>query len=101
MPIRRVSTPDIYRSSEYYDHTHSYLQGYKIDWERMSAAQSRQSAVGADYTYLESRLNQENIVRTTMEMRTDHNPDMVLELDEGAGVSGQKKIYQRPKLKTG
>lgn len=101
MPIRRVSKPDMFKAGGEYDHTHSYLQGYNIDWSRMSAAQSRQSDKGADYTYLESRLYQEGVFETAVEMRPDHNPDMVLPLDEGAGVSGQKKIYQRAKLKTG
>lgn len=101
MPIRRISTPDMYKSTGDYDHTHSYLQGYKIDWSRMTAVQSRQSAAGADFANIESRLNQESLPGTALEMRPDHNLDMILPLDEGAGVSGQKKIYQRPKLKTG
>jgi hypothetical protein len=67
----------------------------------MSAAQSRQSVKGADYTYPESRMNQEGVFGTAVAMRPDHNPNMVVDLDEGAGVSGQKKIYQREKLKTG
>ena len=99
MAIRRISTPDMFRSGGDYDYTHAYLQGYKIDWGRKTAAITRQSRKGADFTNLESRLNQEDLPNVALEMRPDHNPAMVLPFDEGAGVSGQKKIHQRPKMK--
>lgn len=86
------------KSNGDYDYTHSYLQGYNIDWACMSAAHKRQSVKGADITHLESRLYQESVFDVAVEMRPDHNPNMVLDVDEGAGVSGQKKIYQRNEM---
>ena len=81
-----------------YDSTHSYMQGYVLDLSRKTAALLRQSRKGADDDNPESRLRQEGLVRIAVEIRGDHDPFMVVECDEGSGISGQKKIYERPKL---
>ena len=81
-----------------YDSTHSYVQGYKLDLNKKTAVLLRQSRKGADEDNPESRLRQEGLVRIAIEIRADHDSLMVIECDEGSGVSGQKKIYERPKL---
>jgi hypothetical protein len=81
-----------------YDNTHSYMQGYEIDLTRKTAALMRQSKKGADQRNPESRLRQEGLISVAVEIRADHDPLMVLPCDEGSGVSGQKKIYERPKF---
>src|ERR1700730_6713706 len=81
-----------------YDYTHSYMYGYTIDLSRKTAVLMRQSRRGADESNPESRLRQEGLARTAIEIRADHDPLMVIECDEGSGVSGQKKIYERPKM---
>ena len=81
-----------------YDHSHSYMHGYTLDLTRKTAVLMRQSRKGADETNPESRLRQEGLARTAVDIRADHDALMVTECDEGSGVSGQKKIYERPKL---
>ncbi|HJT55279.1 MAG TPA: recombinase family protein [Ktedonobacteraceae bacterium] len=81
-----------------YDHTHSYMHGYTLDLTRKTAVLMRQSRKGADDSNPESRLRQEGLARIAVEIRGDHDLMMVIECDEGSGVSGQKKIYERPKL---
>ncbi|HEU5379285.1 MAG TPA: recombinase family protein [Ktedonobacteraceae bacterium] len=81
-----------------FDHTHSYMQGYNLDLFRKTAVLMRQSRKGADEDNPESRLRQEGLARIAVEIRGDHDPLMVLPCDEGSGISGQKKIYERPKL---
>jgi DNA invertase Pin-like site-specific DNA recombinase len=81
-----------------YDSTHSYMQGYTLDLTKRTAVLLRQSRKGADEENPESRLRQEGLVRIAVEIRGDHDPLMVTECDEGSGISGQKKIYERPKL---
>jgi hypothetical protein len=81
-----------------YDHTHSYMHGYNLDLTRKTAVLMRQSRKGADDTNPESRLRQEGLARIAVDIRGDHDLTMVIECDEGSGISGQKKIYERPKL---
>jgi len=81
-----------------YDHTHSYMHGYTLVLTRKTAVLMRQSRKGADESNPESRLRQEGLARTAVDIRGDHDLTMVIECDEGSGVSGQKKIYERPKL---
>jgi len=81
-----------------YDYTHSYMHGYTLDLSKRTAVLMRQSRKGADESHPESRLRQEGLVRVAVEIREDHDPLMVIQCDEGSGVSGQKKIYERPKL---
>lgn len=81
-----------------YDSTHSYMQGYKLDLSRKTAVLMRQSRKGADEDNPESRLRQKGLVNVAVEIRADHDPLMILPCDEGSGVSGQKKIYERPKM---
>src|SRR5579885_559872 len=90
-----VVTPNLSGS---YDATHSYMYGYTLDLVRKTAVLLRQSRKGADESNPESRLRQEGLARMALEIRKDHDPLMVIECDEGSGVSGQKKIYERPKL---
>src|SRR5579859_4864307 len=59
-----------------YDYTHSYMHGYTFDLSRKTAALMRQSRKGAQDTNPESRLRQEGLVRTAIEIRTDHDPLM-------------------------
>src|SRR5581483_180539 len=97
--FRIIKAPTGFASSGgVYDSTQSYMQGYKLDLSRKTAALMRQSRKGADEDNPESRLRQEGLVRIAVEIRGDHDPLMVLPCDEGSGVSGQKKIYERPKL---
>lgn len=81
-----------------YDSTHSYMYGYELDIERKTAVLMRQSRRGGSQINPESRLRQEGLGRVAVEIRADHDPLMVLPCDEGSGVSGQKKIYERPKM---
>ena len=81
-----------------YDPTHSYMHGYALDLARKTAALIRQSRKGGDESNPESRLRQEGLTRIAVEIRADHDPLMVVPCDEGSGVSGQKKIYERPKF---
>jgi DNA invertase Pin-like site-specific DNA recombinase len=92
------ATPSPVSSSGGYDYTHSYMYGYEIDLRRRTAVLLRQSKRGADELNPESRLRQEGLVRVAVEIRADHDSTAVVECDEGSGVSGQKKIYERPKL---
>ena len=94
--IKATQTVSGYSSG--YDHTHSYMYGYELDLSRKTAALIRQSRKGGDETNPESRLRQEGLGRIAVEIRADHDPLMILPCDEGSGVSGQKKIYERPKF---
>lgn len=97
--FRIIKAPTSFASTGgVYDSTHSYMQGYKLDLSRKTAVLLRQSRKGADEDNPESRLRQEGLGRIAVEIRADHDPLMVIECDEGSGVSGQKKIYERPKL---
>ncbi|HEU5378044.1 MAG TPA: recombinase family protein [Ktedonobacteraceae bacterium] len=95
--IIKVAAPAAAHSS-YYDNTHSYMAGYTLDLSRKTAALMRQSRKDADEDNPESRLRQEGLVRVAADIRVDHDPLMVIPCDEGSGVSGQKKIYERPKF---
>ncbi len=92
------ATALVSNSGSGYDHTHSYMHGYTFDLTKRTAVLMRQSRKGADETNPESRLRQEGLARIAVEIRADHDPLMIIECDEGSGVSGQKKIYERPKL---
>lgn len=81
-----------------YDYSHSYMHGYTLDLSKRTAVLMRQSRKGADESHPESRLRQEGLVRVAVEIRADHDSLMIIPCDEGSGVSGQKKIYERPKL---
>ncbi len=80
-----------------YDSSHCYMYGYTLDLSRKTAVLMRQSKRGADEDNPESRLRQKGLVNVAVEIRADHDPLMVLPCDEGSGISGQKKIYERPK----
>jgi hypothetical protein len=96
--MRIVSNNNPFKNTGVYDNTHSYMLGYKPDWSRKTAVLMRQSTKGADIFHKESRLRQENLFDTAIEMRPDHKADMVMPCDEGSGVSGQKKIDEREKM---
>jgi hypothetical protein len=74
------------------------VAGYAPDWSRKTAVLMRQSVKGADIKNIESRLKQENLSKVAIEIRSDHDSNMIIECDEGSGVSGQKKIYEREKM---
>lgn len=94
--VRTSTVPAMFSSG--YDYTHSYMHGYELDLSRKTAVLMRQSFKGADQRNPESRLRQEGLVSVAVEIRADHDPLMVIPCDEGSGVSGQKKIYERPKM---
>src|SRR5713226_8730649 len=96
--MRTVSINNPFKNTGGYDNTHSYMQGYAPDWSRKSAVLMRQSTRGADIFHKESRLRQDNLFETALEMRPDHNAAKIVPCDEGSGVSGQKKIYERKQL---
>lgn len=97
--VRIIKATTVFSNSGIgYDSTHNYMYGYKFDLSRKTAVLMRQSRKGADENNPESRLRQEGLVNIAVEIRTDHDPLMVIPCDEGSGVSGQKKIYERPKL---
>lgn len=97
--IRIIKTSNVTPTlSSSYDYTHSYMHGYTLDLTRKTAVLMRQSRRGANEDNPESRLRQEGLVKVAVEIRGDHDPLMVLPCDEGSGVSGQKKIYERPKM---
>src|SRR6266487_4297223 len=94
--IKANSTVSAWSSG--YDYTHSYMYGYILDLRRKTAVLMRQSRRGGDERNPESRLRQEGLVNVAVEIRADHDIQMVVPCDEGSGVSGQKKIYERPKF---
>src|SRR5579884_3909271 len=96
--IVKANTSLLSSTASGYDHTHSYMNGYLLDLTRKTAVLMRQSRKGADEVNPESRLRQEGLVRIAVEIRVDQDASMVIECDEGSGVSGQKKIYERPKF---
>jgi hypothetical protein len=96
--MRTVSSNNPFKNTGGYDNTHSYMQGYAPDWSRKAAVLKRQSVKGADIFHKESRLRQDNLFDTALEIRPDHDGAMIVPCDEGSGVSGQKKIYERKQL---
>ena len=98
MGIRIIKAKKAVPEKSSYDYSHAYMSGYYLDIDRKTAVLLRQSRRGADDTNPESRLGQEGLVRIATEIRADHDVLNVIECDEGSGVSGQKKIYERPKL---
>jgi DNA invertase Pin-like site-specific DNA recombinase len=96
--LRTISVNNPFKNTGGYDNTHSYMTGYAPDWSRKTAVLMRQSTKGADIFHRESRLRQENLFDTALEIRPDQNGAMVITCDEGSGVSGQKKIYERDKM---
>ncbi|GAC1392932.1 MAG: hypothetical protein NVSMB38_18450 [Ktedonobacteraceae bacterium] len=69
----------------------------EIDRKRATAALVRQSGVGADMTRAESRETQLGLQDYGKLLYGDDEPNVRL-YDEGAGVSGQKRIDQRKEL---
>ncbi len=69
----------------------------KIDRKRATAVLVRQSKTGADTAQAESRETQLGLQEYAKLLYGDDEPDVRL-YDEGAGVSGQKRIDQREKL---
>src|SRR5579885_1678194 len=69
----------------------------EIDETRATAVLVRQSKTGADTTQAESRETQLGLQEYAKLLYGDDEPDVRL-YDEGAGVSGQKRIDQREKL---
>src|SRR5437879_4819113 len=69
----------------------------EIDKTRTTAVLVRQSKSGADTAMAESRETQLGLQDYSKLLYGDKEPDVRL-YDEGAGVSGQKRIDQRQKL---
>src|SRR5215469_486178 len=69
----------------------------EIDRNRATAVLVRQSTTGADTTHAESRETQVGLQEYGRQLYRDAEPDVRL-YDEGAGVSGQKRIDQRKEL---
>jgi hypothetical protein len=74
----------------------NYYEGVlpEIDKKRATAVLVRQSTTGADTTHAESRETQLGLQDYGRKLYGDEAPDVRL-YDEGAGVSGQKRIDQR------
>src|SRR5947209_13944439 len=69
----------------------------EIDRKRATAVLVRQSRTGADTAQAESRETQLGLQDYGRRLYRDDKPDVRL-YDEGAGVSGQKRIDEREKL---
>jgi hypothetical protein len=69
----------------------------EIDRKRAAAVLVRQSRTGADTAQAESRETQLGLQDYGRQLYGDEKPDVRL-YDEGAGVSGQKRIDEREKL---
>jgi hypothetical protein len=86
----------IFRQAEY--RPNSYLGTLpEIDKSRGVAILVRQSSSGADTAHAESRETQLGLQEYGRQLYGDAKPDVRL-YDEGAGVSGQKRIDQRVEL---
>ncbi len=72
-------------------------RSYPIDLTRKTGVLIRQSVKGADLTHYESRLRQE-ILRIVAAKLRGGDENGVIPYDEGAGVSGRKRIDERPEL---
>lgn len=70
----------------------------QIDKERYTAVLIRQSDHGADQDHAFSRESQLKLVQYAMRLRGDITDEWIRVYDEGAGVSGQKRIDQRKEL---
>ena len=81
------------------DNRPNYYDGAlpEIDRKRATAVLVRQSKTGADTAQAESRETQLGLQNYGRLLYRDDEPDVRL-YDEGAGVSGQKRIDQRQKL---
>jgi DNA invertase Pin-like site-specific DNA recombinase len=70
----------------------------QIDKKRYTAVLIRQSDDRADADHIFSRESQLKLVKYAMRLRDDETEEWILIYDEGAGVSGQKRIDQREVL---
>jgi len=70
----------------------------EIDKKRYTAVLIRQSDHKADTDHIFSREGQLKLVPYAVRLRKDETDEWVRIYDEGAGVSGQKRIDQRKKL---
>lgn len=86
----------VFRQAE---HRHNNYLGIlpEIDRSRAVAILVRQSKTGADTAHAESRETQLGLQDYGRQLYEDAEPDVRL-YDEGAGVSGQKRIDQRAEL---
>src|SRR5713226_7090981 len=69
-----------------------------IDKKRFTAVLIRQSDDRADEDHIFSRESQLKLVLYAVRLREDQTDEMIRVYDEGAGVSGQKRIDQREVL---
>src|SRR5712692_11827990 len=70
----------------------------QIDKKRYTAVLIRQSDDRADADHIFSRESQLKLVKYAMRLRGDETEEWIRIYDEGAGVSGQKRIDQRKEL---
>ena len=70
----------------------------EIDKKRYTAVLIRQSDDKADTDHIFSRESQLKLVKYAMRLRGDETEEWIKIYDEGAGVSGQKRIDQRKEL---
>src|SRR5713226_1334143 len=70
----------------------------QIDKKRFTAVLIRQSDDRADADHIFSRESQLKLVKYAMRLRGDETEEWIRIYDEGAGVSGQKRIDQRKEL---
>ncbi len=70
----------------------------QIDKKRYTAVLIRQSDHRAEADHIFSRESQLKLIQYAVRLRGDEDNKMVRLYDEGAGVSGQKRIDQRKEL---
>ncbi|HEX9056328.1 MAG TPA: hypothetical protein VF818_02260, partial [Ktedonobacterales bacterium] len=70
----------------------------QVDLSRCTAVLIRQSDHGADEDHIFSRESQLRLVAYAQRLRNDATDEHVRVYDEGAGVSGQKRIDERVEL---
>ncbi len=83
------------------DHQQSFLQNsVQLDTSRNTAILIRQSRRGSDKAHIESRMLQESLIPFVQEARAEDDLTHIHIFDEGSGISGQRGIDTRKKLKS-
>lgn len=83
------------------DHQQSFLQNsVQLDKSRNTAILIRQSRRGSDKAHIESRMLQESLIPFVQVAREEDSLDHIHIFDEGSGISGQRGIDTRKKLKS-
>jgi hypothetical protein len=95
---KELSQPRSFKPRSSDSRSNTYIENLpQIDRKRATAVLVRQSKTGADTAQAESRETQLGLQDYGRLLYGDDEPDVRL-YDEGAGVSGQKRIDQRSEL---